>query len=46
MEGAVHVVVLIANGSEEMEAIITIDTLRRAGINVTVAKTDGDGSSL
>ncbi|XP_076292897.1 protein dj-1beta isoform X2 [Lasioglossum baleicum] len=30
-------ILLIADGSEEMEAVITTDVLRRAGINVTVA---------
>ncbi|OAD55723.1 Protein DJ-1 [Eufriesea mexicana] len=30
-------ILLIANGSEEMEAVITTDVLRRAGIDVTVA---------
>ncbi|XP_031640484.1 protein dj-1beta [Contarinia nasturtii] len=28
---------LLANGSEEMELVITVDVLRRAGVNVTVA---------
>ncbi|XP_055319996.1 protein dj-1beta-like isoform X2 [Sitodiplosis mosellana] len=28
---------LLANGTEEMEIVITVDVLRRAGVNVTVA---------
>ncbi|RWS06014.1 Protein DJ-1-like protein [Dinothrombium tinctorium] len=32
---------LITNGSEEMEAIITADVLRRAGIDVTIAGLNG-----
>ncbi|XP_043258240.1 protein dj-1beta-like isoform X1 [Colletes gigas] len=30
-------ILLIADGSEEMEAVITVDVLRRAGVDVTVA---------
>jgi len=32
---------LVAQGSEEMEAVISIDVLRRGGIEVTVAGIDG-----
>lgn len=34
--------VLVANGSEEMEAVITIDVLRRASWQVTVAAVNSD----
>lgn len=36
-------VVILAEGAEEMEAVITIDVLRRGGVNVTVAGLAGAG---
>jgi len=36
------VLIPIANGSEEMESIIIIDVLRRAGANVAVASVEGE----
>eukprot|EP00250_Pteridium_aquilinum_P014227 c21859_g1_i1 orf=333-1676(-) len=40
--GAPHVLVPIANGSEEMEAVMIIDILRRAGMRVVVASVEND----
>jgi hypothetical protein len=34
--------VFLAEGAEEMETVITVDTLRRAGIEVTLAGLQGD----
>lgn len=36
-------VILLADGAEEMEAVITIDVLRRGGVNVVVAGVNGSG---
>jgi 4-methyl-5(b-hydroxyethyl)-thiazole monophosphate biosynthesis len=38
-EAAKKVLVPIANGSEEIESVCIIDTLRRAGAEVTGART-------
>lgn len=35
--------VLLAQGAEEMEVVIVVDLLRRAGIEVVLAGLDGDG---
>jgi len=35
--------VLLAEGAEEMETVITVDVLRRGGVEVTLAGLDGDG---
>ena len=40
MASAKRVLVPIGTGSEEMEAVITIDVLRRAGAEVTVASVE------
>jgi protein DJ-1 len=36
-----HVLVILAQGAEEMEVVIVVDVLRRAGVEVSVAGLDG-----
>ncbi|CAG9794579.1 unnamed protein product [Diatraea saccharalis] len=38
--------VILAQGAEEMETVITVDMLRRGGVSVTLAGLDGDGPVL
>ena len=40
--GHPEVLVCVAHGSEDTETVAIIDTLRRAGANVTVGKVFGD----
>lgn len=43
MSAEKKVLVLVADGSEEMEVVITVDVLRRAGLDVTLASVAGSG---
>lgn len=45
MSTAPRALVLLTQGNEEMEAVISIDVLRRGGIDVTVAGVDGAGAT-
>jgi len=38
--------VLCAHGTEEMELVITVDVLRRAGVLVTMAAVDSKGDGV
>ena len=40
---AKKVLVILAGGAEEMETVISVDVLRRAGLEVVVAGLAGDG---
>ena len=42
--GSLGVLVVLATGAEEMETVISVDVLRRAGLTVTVAGLTGDQS--
>jgi putative intracellular protease/amidase len=41
-----NVLVFLAEGAEEMETVITVDTLRRAGVQVTLAGLNGDSAVI
>lgn len=46
MQEQAAIVVPLAGGFEEIEAVIVIDVLRRAGLKVVVASLDGEGMSV